>query len=94
MVKSKRNCLNFISENSSIGYTLEVNLGYLDNLHKLHNDYPLAEEQLEISQNMWSKHCCNIANYYGIKIGGVNELIPNLDNKTKYFVHYKNLQSY
>ena len=38
---------------------------------------------------MLSNYCCNIANYYGIKIGGVNKLIPNLGNKIKYVIHYK-----
>ena len=52
-----------------------------DVLHELHNDYPLAPEKLEISQNMLSKCCCNIADEYGIKIGGVNKLVPNLGKK-------------
>ena len=43
---------------------------------------------------MLSKYCSNIANKYGIKIGGVNKLVPNLDNKFKCFFHYKNLQFY
>ena len=29
-----------------------------------------------------------------IKIGDVEKLIPNLNNKTNYFVHYKNLKLY
>ena len=37
-------CLNFVSENSSIGYIL-VDLEYPDELHNLHNDYPLAPEK-------------------------------------------------
>ena len=45
-------CLNSISENSSDGYILEVDLEYPDELHKLHNDYPLAAEKLEISYNI------------------------------------------
>ena len=84
-------CLNSISENSSIGYMLQVDLEYPSELNDLHNDYPLAPEKLEISQNMFSKYCSNIASKYGIKIGGVNKLVPNLGNKSKYVVHYRNL---
>ena len=63
-------------------------------MHDLHNDYPLAPENLEISQNMLSKHCFNIANEYGIKIGGVNKLVSSLGNKSKYVAHYRNLHLY
>ena len=59
-------CLNSISENSSIGYILEVDLEYPSELYDLHNDYPLAPEKLEVSQNMLSKYCSDIANEYGI----------------------------
>ena len=83
-----------IEENSSIGYILEVDLEYSSELHKMHNDYPLAPEKLEISQNMLPKYCDNIADEYGIKIGGVNKLVPNLGNKSKYVLHYKNLKLY
>ena len=86
--------MNSISENSFIGYILEVDLEYPSELDDLHNDYPLAPEKLEISQNMLSKYCFNIANEYGIKIGGVNKLVPNLGNRSKYVVHYRNLQLY
>ena len=43
---------------------------------------------------MLSKFCSNIANKYGIKIGGVNNFFPNLDNKFKCVLHYKSLQFY
>ena len=86
--------INSIEENSSIGYTLEVDLEYPDELHELHNDYPLAQEKLEISQNMLSNYCSKIANEYGVKVGGVNKLVPNLGNKNKYVLHYRNLQLY
>ena len=86
--------MNSISENSLVGYILEIDLKYPCELNDLHNDYPLAPEKLEISQNMFSNYCFNIANEYGIKICGVNKLVPNLGNKSKYVVHYKNLQLY
>ena len=86
--------MNSIRENSFVGYILEADLEYPNELHNLYNDYPLAPEKLEITQNMLSKYCSDIANKYGIKIGGVNKLVPNLGNKSKYVVHYRNLQLY
>ena len=87
-------CLDSISENSEIGYILEVDLEYCKELHDSHSDYPLAPEKLEISSDMLSTYCIDIANKYGIKVGGVNKLVPNLRNKMKYVVHYRNLQCY
>ena len=51
---------------------LEVDLKYPENLHDLHNDYPLCPEKVK---------CKN----------GVEKLIPNLRDKKKYVLHYKNL---
>ena len=76
-------CLDCISENSPIGYILEG-----------HSDYPLAPEKLDISSNILPKYCSDIANKYGIKIGGVNKLVANLRDKVKYVFHYRNLQLY
>ena len=41
-----------ISENSRIGYFLEVDLKYFDELHELHNNYPLAPEKLAVSSDI------------------------------------------
>ena len=60
----------------------------------MHNDYPLSPEKFESSLNILSKFYCNIANKYGIKFGGVNKLVPNLGSKSKYVLHYRNLQLY
>ena len=86
--------VNSISENSSIDYILEVDLEYPDELHYLHNDYPLAPEKLAISYYTLSNYCKKIADKYGIKVGDVKKLVPNLSNKSNYFLHYRNLQLY
>ena len=86
--------MSFLEEKSSDGYILEMNLEYPDELLELHNDYSLAPEKLEISHNLLSSYCSKIAKGYGIKIDGAKELVPNLDNKNKYVLCYKNLQLY
>ena len=60
-----------ISEKSTIGYLLEVDLKYPDELHELHNDYPLAPEKLAVCSDMLSKYCKKIANVYKIKVGDI-----------------------
>ena len=46
-----------ISEKTPIGYFLEVDLEYPDELHEFHNDYPVAPEKLTVSSDMLSKYC-------------------------------------
>ena len=43
---------------------------------------------------MLSNYCKEIADKYNINVGDVKKLIPNLGNKTKYVLHYRNLQLY
>ena len=65
---------NELDDWKHLSYFLEVDLGYPEDLHNLHNDYTLAPER--------------------IKIGNVEKLIPNLNNKINYVVHYENLKLY
>ena len=83
-----------ISKKSSIGYILEVDLEYPDELHALRNDYSLVPEKFAITYDMLSDYCKKIADEYEIKVGDVKKLIPNLGNKTNYVLHYRNLQLY
>ena len=53
--------VNSINEKSDTGYFLEVDLEYPDELHELHNDYPLAPEKLAVSSDMLSNYCKKIA---------------------------------
>ena len=70
--------INSIEENSSIGYILEIDLQYPNQLHELDNDHPLPPKKLETSHNMLSNYCSSIKNKSQIKIGGVNKLVPDL----------------
>ena len=83
-----------IDKKSDVGYILEVDLEHPNELHELHNDYPLAPEKPAVTNNILSNYCESIADKYEINIGDVKKLIPNLGNKTKYVVHYGNLRLY
>ena len=86
--------LIWLNEKSDAGYFLEVDLEYPDELHNLHNDCPLAPEKFAASSDILSKYCKEIADRYKIKVGDVKILIPNLDNRTEYVLHYRNHQLY
>ena len=79
-------------ENGKKGLIPEVNLEYLRELHSLHNDYPVAPEKLNISNNMLSECCKKIAEKYNISIGLVKKLIPTIKDKKEYVLHYWNLK--
>ena len=84
--------VNSISEKSPIGCILEVDLEYPDELHKLHNDYPLVPKKLAIPYDILSDYCKKITDEYGINVSDLMKLIPNLGNKTNYVLHYRDLQ--
>ena len=95
MSEEKISEINFdlVSGDSNDGYILEVDLEYPEDLHNLHNDYQLAPEKLKLSDYMLSSYCLGITKEYGIRVGEVNKLIPNLKNKENYVVHYRNLHN-
>ena len=82
------------SADSKSGFILEVDLEYPEELHDLHNDYPLAPEKVKVSKNMLSGYCEKTAEKYNISIGLVSKLIPTLRDKKEYVLHYRNLQLY
>ena len=45
-----------ISKKCLIGYLLEIDLKYSDELHELHNDYPLASEKIAVSSDILSNY--------------------------------------
>ena len=78
-----------IKSNSSTGYELEVDLEYPKNLHYEHNDYPLAQEKINIQKEWLSDYCLKIANEHNINVGTVKKLVPNKMNERNYVIHYR-----
>ena len=86
--------LDDYTDDSDKGLILEVDLEYPDELHDLHNDYPLAPEKVKVERDMLSSYCKEIAEKFNMSSGLVHKLIPTLGNKEKYVLHYRNLQLY
>ena len=72
----------------------EIDLEYPQELHDLHNNYPVAPEKVKVSNDMLSGYCKKIAKKYKISIGLVSKLIPTLRDKKEYVLHYRNFQLY
>lgn len=86
--------LDKYEKESKKGLILEVDLEYPEQLHDLHNSYPLAPEQIKVQKNMLSNYCKQIAEKYNISTGLATKLIPTLNKKERYVLHYRNLQLY
>ena len=90
----KKTNLGKYTENSEKGLILEVDLEYPQELHNLHNDFPLGPEKIKVAKDMLSDYCKKIAEQFNISSGLVHKLIPTLNDKEKYILHYRNLQLY
>ena len=92
MTEKQINNLNLANykEDNKKGLILEVDLEYPEELHDLDNDYPLGPEKVKVAENMLSNYCKKIQKEYNISTGLVHKLIPTLNNKEKYVLHYKN----
>ena len=80
-----------VPEDSKLGYILEVDLECPKELHDKHNLYTLAPEHVQVTDDMLSHFQ---REHFPLILGSVQKLVPNLHNKKKYVVHYRNLQLY
>ena len=79
--------------NSREGYILEVDLEYPGELHNVHNAYPLAPERMVVKKEWMSEYQHKLLDV-GVASSEVEKLVPNLYNKNRYVLHYRNLQLY
>ena len=55
-------------------------------MQKLHNDYPVAPDKIEIKRSILSEYQLKTADLYNIPIGNVKKLVPNLIKKSMCFI--------
>ena len=75
------------------GFILEVDLEYPEDLHDAHNAYPLAPERMVVQKKWMSEYQHNLLGV-GVAPTEVEKLVPNLHNKDRYVLHYRNLHLY
>ena len=83
------------SDESSVGYIVEVDLSYPDELHDLHSDFPLAPMKQKVES-------CWLGDYQeellcDMKMNAppsTNKLIQTLFPKKNYILHYQTLKLY
>ena len=83
-----------MSDDAEDGYILEVDLEYPEELHDSHSDYPLAPEKMKVSHDMLSPYCKQLAEELNITTNAPPKLVSNLQDKTHYILHYRNLKLY
>jgi len=80
-----------IPADSETGYILDVDLDYPSELHDLHSSYPCAPERVTVTRCMLSDYSKNLSEGHPAT---TEKLIPNLNHKRNYVIHYRNLQLY
>ena len=77
---------------SDKGFIVEADIEYPEELHNAHNSYPLAPEKLKVKKEWLSEYQVGlIENNSALN---VEKLVPNLFDKERYVLHYRNLQLY
>ena len=82
------------SNDSSVGYILEVDLEYPDALHNLHKDFPLAPTKEKVEIGSLSNYQLSLLQKFDQKRIVTRKLVQTLGPKKNYTVHYITLKLY
>ena len=82
--KISRNKYGYDSLRSCV---LEANLEDRKELQKLHNNYPLPPDKLEIKKEMLYDYQWKTAADYNISIGNFKKSVPDFFDNEKYVLH-------
>ena len=78
-------------DEQEIGYILEVDLEYPEELHDLHDTYPCAPEKFKIEEKYLSEHQKELGRGCGVKFGS-EKLCLTMKDKENYILHYRNMK--
>ena len=81
-------------DDEPLGYILEVDLEVPEELHDKFNSYPLAPEHITVDEQDLSPESRALLENLNLKHASTRKLVPNLKNKEKYVLHYRNLKLY
>ena len=83
------------ADDSDVGYIVEVDLDYPDDIHNLHSDFPLAPTKDKIGAYWLSDYQRELLEQMQVNAPPSNKkLIQILFPKTKYTLHYQTLKLY
>ena len=81
-----------VPDNNDIGYIIECDLEYPEEIHDKLKEFPPCPENLSPTTEMLSEYQKQIAGHNKVKVGGCSKLVPHLMKHEKYCIHYRNLK--
>lgn len=78
-----------IADDADVGYVLEVDLSFPTEIHDALKDYAPAVEKTSFTDSAFMSTLADLAD---INRGDEKKLIPNLESKERYVIHYRNLK--
>ncbi len=80
-----------LKDDASTGYIFQCDLEYPNNLHDIHDEFPMCPENLTIKDNWLSTYQMEMKKNFNIK-GASKKLCLTLFDKRDYILHYRNLK--